>query len=113
MTLWNLGLVDRIPTGEGKTFQVGAVAVAVFRTRSGQLYATQASCPHRGGPLSDGLIGGRTVACPLHGLTFDLASGQPLTQRCQALKTFPIEVSPTGELMLTVEHAEVPERKVA
>ena len=67
-----LGPVDQIPPGQGRSFQVGERRVAVFRGRDGCVYATQADCPHRGGPLANGLVGSGTLVCPLHERRFDL-----------------------------------------
>jgi nitrite reductase (NADH) small subunit len=70
-----LGLVSDIPKGEGRSFFVDAHQIAVFRLRDGGVFATQAKCPHKQGPLADGLVGAGTVVCPLHEKRFDLASG--------------------------------------
>lgn len=70
-----LGPVDQIPLGEGRAFLVGDEPVAVFRPRAGGLYALRALCPHRGGPLADGLIDAEVVMCPLHNHQFSLADG--------------------------------------
>lgn len=70
-----LGPVHQIPVGEGRAFLVGDEPVAVFRPRSGGLHALRAICPHRGGPLADGLIDGEVVMCPLHNHRFELSSG--------------------------------------
>jgi nitrite reductase (NADH) small subunit len=67
--------LDEIPVGEGRTLTVGAEQVAVFRLRDGSLRALAAVCPHRGGPLADGLLDERVVVCPLHGFTYDLSTG--------------------------------------
>ena len=69
----NLGPVYRIPAGEGRVFRVDTFDVAVFRPRSGTVHATQAWCPHLGGPLADGVVGNGKVVCPLHGYKFSLA----------------------------------------
>ena len=58
--------------------------VAVFRCRSGEVYATEAECPHRGGPLADGLVGSHSVICPLHGFVFDLRTGEAAGPRLRA-----------------------------
>ena len=58
-----LGPGDRIPPGEGRVYSVDGENIAVFRTRSGEGCAVQAACPHRGGPLADGLVGGTTLFC--------------------------------------------------
>ncbi len=99
-SVYNLGPVSRLPLGEGRIFQVGHTAVAIFRTRGGEVFATQASCPHRGGPLADGLVGAEKVICPLHSYKFDLATGEPVGNACEALKTYPVSVSETGDILL-------------
>lgn len=94
-----LGPLTAIPEGEGRTFELGGLRVAVFRDRDGSLAATQAQCPHRGGPLADGLLGGGTLICPLHSLKFDLATGQALNGDC-SLKVYPVRLSATGQLQI-------------
>ena len=49
--------------------------VAVFRTANDRIFALRDRCPHKGGPLSQGIVYGESVACPLHGWNIDLASG--------------------------------------
>lgn len=61
-----LGPVDAIPPGEGRAFTAGDSEIAVFRLRDGTLRATQARCPHAGGPLADGQLDRHRVVCPLH-----------------------------------------------
>ena len=70
-----VGAVEDIPLGEGRTYAVNDAQVAVFRLRDGSLRALDAVCPHRGGPLADGLIDEQVVVCPLHGHTFDTSTG--------------------------------------
>ena len=98
--VWDLGPLSRVPPGEGRTFRVGAVLNGVFRTRRGEVYATQAHCPHRGGPLADGIIGARTVICPLHAYTFDLRTGESASGACPAIETYPVSVGETGHILL-------------
>ena len=101
--LRSLGPLDRIPLGEGRSYRVGGDEVAVFRLRDGSVFAVQARCPHRGGPLVDGLIGDGRVVCPLHGFAFELDSGAPLWIQCGALRTYPVRVTPAGELLIGTE----------
>jgi nitrite reductase/ring-hydroxylating ferredoxin subunit len=61
-----VGRVEEIPPGEGRTFVAGDTQVAVFRLRNGSLHATQAACPHAGGPLADGQTDLNVLVCPLH-----------------------------------------------
>lgn len=99
MAEFNLGPVANIPLGEGREYQVGEATIAVFRSRSGPCYAVQAQCPHRGGPLVDGLLGGSALICPLHGWKFDLSTGAPLFGDC-GLKTFPVHVDGASQTVL-------------
>ncbi len=99
----DLGPVDRIPPGEGRTFDLGDVRVAVFRTRAGSVHATQASCPHREGPLADGLVGDGCVVCPLHGYRFDLATGQPLGHACGSIAVHAVTITSDGRVLLSLD----------
>ena len=101
----HLGPADRIPPGEGRVFTVGDIRIAVFRTRDGGVYATQADCPHRQGPLADGLLGGGVVTCPLHARKWVLATGAPVGNDCPPLATYPVAVSEAGELLLLLRNA--------
>ena len=92
-----LGHYSQIPPGEGRNFEVDGVRVAVFRTRSGEIFATQAACPHLGGPLADGLLDAQTIVCPLHDRSFDLRSGAG--PDC-AITIYPLQVL-DGEIVLT------------
>ncbi len=70
-----IGPLAQIPVGEGRNVVVGDRTLAVFHLHGGDVYATQPTCPHRGGPLADGLTGNGTVMCPLHDRVFDLRTG--------------------------------------
>ena len=72
--------------------------ITVFHTRKG-VYATQAECPHRQGPLADGLLGGATVVCPFHAWKFDLTTGEALLGQC-GIQTYPVRVTEAGEVRL-------------
>ncbi|OGX39091.1 MAG: (2Fe-2S)-binding protein [Omnitrophica WOR_2 bacterium RIFCSPHIGHO2_02_FULL_50_17] len=76
LTVVNLGGLDQIAPGQGRCFVVEGEEVAVFRPRSGGIFALGHRCPHRQGPLADGIIGEGKVVCPLHGHKFDLSTGQ-------------------------------------
>lgn len=86
---YELGPLSEIPEGEGRVFSIGEHKVAVFHARGGGVYATQAECPHRKGPLADGLLGTSTLVCPLHEWKFDLSTGKALNGTCDIL-TYPI-----------------------
>jgi len=92
-----LGSLDRIPVGEGRQFRIGDTTIAVFRSREGNVYATQAECPHRQGRLADGLNGGTTLVCPLHGWKFNMATGDALLGDC-AIKTYRAWTDDAGDV---------------
>ncbi|BCI53849.1 assimilatory nitrite reductase [NAD(P)H] small subunit [Mycolicibacterium litorale] len=85
-----LGALEEIPVGEGRTFAVDGEQIAVFRLRDGSLRAVDAVCPHRGGPLADGLADGQVVVCPLHGHTFDLCSGAEANGAELSVRSYPV-----------------------
>lgn len=70
--------VDDVPRGEGRAVTLDGRRIAIFRAAGGW-YAVDAACPHRGGPLADGIVCDRAVICPLHERRFDLETGAPLT----------------------------------
>jgi nitrite reductase (NADH) small subunit len=70
--------VDDVPPGEGRSITLDGRRVAIFRAAGGW-FALDAACPHRGGPLADGIVCDSAVVCPLHERRFDLATGAPLT----------------------------------
>jgi nitrite reductase (NADH) small subunit len=99
-SLYNLGSIEQIPVGEGRTFQLGDTEIAVFRARDGKVLATQALCPHRQGLLADGLTGNNKVVCPLHAYKFSLLTGQPVGNDCEALQTYAVSLNEAGEILL-------------
>ena len=78
MTTWQLiCAVDDIPVlGSRRVARPQGLDVAVFRNASDEVFALLDRCPHKGGPLSQGLVFGRSVACPLHNWNIALDSGQ-------------------------------------
>jgi nitrite reductase (NADH) small subunit len=95
------GPLTSIPAGEGRTFVLGGQRVAIFHTRTGEVFATQADCPHRNGPLADGLLGGSTLICPLHAWKFDLKTGSALYGEC-GIKTYPAKLDDQQRVVVTV-----------
>jgi nitrite reductase (NADH) small subunit len=95
----SIGHVSQVPLGEGRNFNVDGVVMTIFRTRSGEIFATEPRCPHRQGPLADGLLGGTLLVCPLHDTTFELRTGESLTGTCR-LQTYPVRTAEDGRIML-------------
>jgi len=77
-THWtDVGAAVDIPLRGARRVTTPQGDIAVFRTGDGRLFALRDACPHKGGPLSQGIVHGHMVACPLHNWNIDLASGEP------------------------------------
>ncbi len=96
-----VGDLQQLPQGEGRTFEVAGRRLALFRTRSGDVFATQAECPHKGGPLADGLVGGTSVICPLHDRVYDLRTGQGPESECP-IAVYPVSLGADGKIWVQV-----------
>lgn len=79
--------ITDIPLGQGRLFIVRGEEIAVFRSRFGEVFAIENRCPHRQGPLVEGMIGSGKVVCPLHGHKFDLVTGQG-SETNECIRTF-------------------------
>ena len=83
---------SNIPPQEGRAVKIAGREIAIFNL-NGRYLTIENACPHKGGPLCDGIVSGSTVVCPLHGQRFDLESGMPvLASQPQAVATFPTRV---------------------
>lgn len=77
-TLWiDVGAVAEVPRRGARRVATPTGDIAVFHTGDGEIFALRDQCPHKKGPLSQGIVHGRSVTCPLHAWNIDLASGQP------------------------------------
>ena len=98
-----IGKLSQIPPGEGRNFTVagpeGELLLAVFHARDGRVFATQAACPHRGGPLADGLMDNGAVVCPLHDRTYDLHTGAGIGTEC-TIQVYPVRTEADGTIVL-------------
>jgi nitrite reductase (NADH) small subunit len=77
MTWTDIGAIADIPVQGARRVPAPQGDIAVFRTVDGAVFALRDRCPHKGGPLSEGIVHGHAVACPLHNWTIDLSSGEP------------------------------------
>lgn len=76
MSWIDVGAVDDIPLRGARLLKTSVGCIAVFRTGEAEVFAASNSCPHKGGPLSEGIVHGQKVTCPLHNWVFDLNTGQ-------------------------------------
>ena len=84
-----VGRISEIPPGEGRAFVAGGTQVAIFRLRDGSLHATQAACPHAGGPLADGQTDVDVLVCPLHLYAYRWSDGGS-TSGAAPIRMFPV-----------------------
>jgi nitrite reductase (NADH) small subunit len=72
----DIGAIGDIPVRGSRVVKAGNRCVAIFRTAENEAFALDDKCPHKGGPLSQGIVHGRSVTCPLHNWVIDLATGK-------------------------------------
>lgn len=76
MSTWiDVGALDDVPLRGARTLRTALGCVAVFRTADDRVFALADRCPHRGGPLSEGIVHGTSVTCPLHNWVISLETG--------------------------------------
>ncbi len=89
----DIGPVTQIEPGSARTLPVaGGEEIAVFRTLAGDCYALANRCPHKHGPLSQGIVHGAVVTCPLHGWNISLKSGEALGDDKGCVPTIPLKL---------------------
>ena len=77
MSEWiDVGTVDDVPLLGSRVVQAPSGDIAVFKAADGALFALRDRCPHKGGPLSQGIVHGHSVTCPLHNWVISLTSGE-------------------------------------
>jgi nitrite reductase (NADH) small subunit len=88
----DVGALDDIPQQGARVVRTAAGCVALFRTADDQVFALEDRCPHKGGPLSEGIVHGGQVTCPLHNWVFDLATGVAQGADNGAVRTYAVRV---------------------
>ena len=93
MTQWiQIAKLDDIPRLGARVLRTDTMDIAVFRTATDQVFALHDRCPHKGGPLSQGIVHGGTVTCPLHNWRIDLASGEAQGPDEGCTNSYPVKV---------------------
>ncbi|MGE5073559.1 MAG: Rieske 2Fe-2S domain-containing protein [Anaerolineae bacterium] len=84
---------SQVNTGQIKLVRVDEENVAVFNV-DGTFFATQEACTHQGGPLSEGILDGNCITCPIHGSRFDVTTGAVVRgPATRPIKTYRVEVN--------------------
>lgn len=109
MSWVEIGRLEDIPLRGARKIKTVLGCVAVFRTDADEVFAVTDSCPHKGGPLSEGIVHGQSVTCPLHNWVFDLNTGQAQGEN-GAIETFPVQVE-NGRIF--INSAKLSPRSVA
>lgn len=88
----HLCLVEDIPLLGSRLVERESGNIAVFRTDGDRVFALLDRCPHKAGPLSQGIVHGETVTCPLHSWQIDLQSGEAKAPDVGCARRFPVKV---------------------
>jgi nitrite reductase (NADH) small subunit len=100
-----VGRLDDIPRRGARCVKSGDVTIALFRTADDRVFALEDKCPHRGGPLSEGIVHDGCVTCPLHNWVISLETG--LAQGADEGSTLSFPVKIEGDRVLLAATAPV------
>jgi nitrite reductase (NADH) small subunit len=105
----NIGAIDNIPLQGARRLSVAGEGrpIAVFRTSDGEVFALVDECPHRKGPLSEGIVSDDMVTCPLHNWVICLRNGQARAPDEGRTMTLPVRVE-NGQIHIGFAHALEP-----
>ncbi len=103
MSWIDVGAIDDIPLRGARIVKTPLGCIALFRTDEAEVFATSDRCPHKGGPLSEGIVHGKSVTCPLHNWVFSLESGEAQGADDGQIDTFSVRVKDGRILMNPAE----------
>ena len=97
-----IGALDDIPRLGSRVVNTPYGDVAIFRAADDQVFALRDRCPHKGGPLSQGIVYGYRVTCPLHNWVLELDSGQAVVPDVGCATRYPLRLE-NGRIWLGLE----------
>ena len=97
----DVGAIEDVPEQGSRVISAPIGDIAVFRTASGTVFALRDRCPHKGGPLSQGIVHGQGVTCPLHNWVIDLATGEAQGADRGCTPTIPLKLE-AGRILLAL-----------
>lgn len=105
MSNWiEIGALKDIPRLGSRVVRTASRNIAVFRTESDEVFALDDRCPHKGGPLSQGIVHNRRVTCPLHNFVIELESGKAVAPDEGCTHSHPAKVE-NGIVFLSVRQS--------
>lgn len=110
MSWIDLGALDDVPLRGARVVKTPVGCVALFRTAEAEVFATSNTCAHKGGPLSEGIVHGRAVTCPLHNWVWSLETGEAQGADEGTIATYPVRIE--GDRIL-IDAASVGKRSAA
>lgn len=93
--------LEEIPVLGARVVRTVTEDISLFRNADDEVFALHDQCPHKGGPLSQGIVHGRSVTCPLHNWKIDLANGRALAPDQGCVRGFPVKVE-NGDVLLAL-----------
>lgn len=87
-----IGSIDDIPRRGARCVATPHGRIAVFRTSGDRVFAIKDQCPHKGGPLSQGIVHGTSVTCPLHNWVISLETGKAQGADRGEVRTIPVRI---------------------
>lgn len=91
MSWIDIGHINDIPLRGARKIKTALGCIALIRTGDVEVFAASDTCPHKGGPLSEGIVHGQSITCPLHNWVFDLNTGQAQGEDGQ-IATYPVRI---------------------
>jgi len=100
-----IGALNDIPRQGARIVKTDGVDIAVFRTVDDRVFAVHDKCPHKGGQLSQGIVHGARVACPMHNMQIDLETGTAVAPDEGSTPCIPVRVE-DGVVSLSLKRAD-------
>lgn len=101
---FEVGRLDDIPRRGARCVKNGEMTIALFRTADDRVFALEDKCPHRGGPLSQGIVHDGCVTCPLHNWIISLETGSAQGADEGSTLSFPVRIE-GGRVLLALNAA--------
>ncbi|MEC5322869.1 nitrite reductase small subunit NirD [Aurantimonas sp. A3-2-R12] len=98
-TFFAIGTINDIPRRGARCVLTPVGRIAVFRTADDQVFATEDRCPHKGGPLSQGIVHDASVTCPLHNAVISLKDGEMRGPDDGKVRTFAVRIEPLTKVL--------------